>query len=88
MSLMTYNNDIQVGGQMIWESSRPNFLLSHAVESVMSSPLFVMFRFGVLPLAWLPVGGVSTDRENAVHCHWRLWINVPVTKRERNHVDF
>lgn len=51
----------------------------------MSSPLFVMLRFGVLPFAWLAVGGVSSDRENAVHCHWRQWqwLNVPMRKRER-----
>ena len=60
---MPYNYDIQVRCEVIWESSRPNFLLGHAVEPVMSSSLLIMLGLGVLPFGRLPVGGIYTERE-------------------------
>lgn len=68
---------------MIWECSRPNFLLSHAVESVVSSSLLVMFGLGVFPLGRLPVGGVNANREQ-VHCHRRLNVSVKMSPRNIN----
>lgn len=78
---------------MIWKCPRPNFLLSHAVESVMSPSLFVMFRFGVFPLGRLAVGTVNAKWQQ-VHCHRRFAVSLNIegkkgkegeTKETTNH---
>ena len=52
----TDDDDVQIGGQMVGQGSRSDFLLGHAVESVVLPALFVLFGFRVLPLC--AVGGV------------------------------
>lgn len=49
MTSETDDDDVQIGGQMVGQGPRSDFLLGHAVESVVLPPLFVLFGFRVLP---------------------------------------